>query len=146
MRTYLEKRLETLITEHNNGQTALKNLEAQRVQLQETMLRIIGAIQVVQEALKDAPAADKPSATVSRAVYEQETAQAWDEVRRLRTELTALQHVLKDGPPVPISMHPGTECGSDLANKRKADCSGTQGGHHLERCSLHEGHDGDCNF
>lgn len=55
MRTYLEKRLETLITEHSNGQTALKNLDAQRVQLQETMLRITGAIQVVQEALKDGP-------------------------------------------------------------------------------------------
>lgn len=55
MRNYLEKRLETLVSEHNNGQTALKNLDAQRVQLQETMLRITGAIQVVQEALKDGP-------------------------------------------------------------------------------------------
>ena len=56
MRNYLEKRLETLIGEQVNGQTTLKNLDSQRTQLQETMLRISGAIQVVQEALRDVPA------------------------------------------------------------------------------------------
>ncbi len=118
MRSYIEKRLENLIGEHANGQTAIRNLEAQLTAMRETVIRINGAITLCQEALRDAPKEEPQAAPVKLA-----------------------------------SVHPGTECGADLAAQREytlgvpvKSCSGTQAGHNLERCDLTEGHNGDCKF
>jgi predicted nuclease with TOPRIM domain len=51
MKEQLEKRLQTLTTEYEAGQKALANLEAQKASLRETLLRISGAIQVLEEEL-----------------------------------------------------------------------------------------------
>lgn len=51
MREQLEKRLQALTAEYEAGQKALANLEAQKASLRETLLRISGAIQVLQEEL-----------------------------------------------------------------------------------------------
>ncbi len=65
MRSYIEKRLENLIGEHANGQTAIRNLEAQLTAMRETVTRINGAITLCQEALRDVPAV--PSDTLEAA-------------------------------------------------------------------------------
>ncbi|MFN8495855.1 MAG: hypothetical protein U0350_50145 [Caldilineaceae bacterium] len=49
MRQQLEHRLQELKTEFNAGQKMLADLEARQVQLRETLLRISGAIQVLEE-------------------------------------------------------------------------------------------------
>lgn len=54
MRSQLEQRLEALKTEFENGQRMLADLEAQQASLQETLLRISGAIQVLEEELNRA--------------------------------------------------------------------------------------------
>lgn len=51
MQEQLEKRLKALTTEYEAGQKALANLEAQKASLRETLLRISGAIQVLEEEL-----------------------------------------------------------------------------------------------
>ena len=51
MREQLKKRLQSLTTEYEAGQKALANLEAQKASLRETLLRISGAIQVLEEEL-----------------------------------------------------------------------------------------------
>ncbi|MHC5824639.1 MAG: hypothetical protein ACYT04_54545 [Nostoc sp.] len=51
MREQLEKRLQALTTEYEAGQKAQANLEAQKASLRETLLRISGAIQVLEEEL-----------------------------------------------------------------------------------------------
>lgn len=45
----IQARLETLRTEYQNGQDALKALREQQAELEKTMLRIAGAIQVLEE-------------------------------------------------------------------------------------------------
>ncbi len=84
MRSYIEKRLENLIGEHANGQTAIRNLEAQLTAMRETVTRINGAITLCQEALRDAPKEESQAAPIKLA-----------------------------------SVHPGTECGADLAARRE---------------------------
>jgi hypothetical protein len=51
MREQLEKRLETLRAEHESGRRALAELEEKQTALRDTMLRISGAIQVLEEEL-----------------------------------------------------------------------------------------------
>jgi len=51
MREQLQARLEVLKNEFEAGQARLRELERQESALRETMLRISGAIQVVQELL-----------------------------------------------------------------------------------------------
>lgn len=51
MQEQLEKRLKALMTEYEAGQKALANLDAQKASLRETLLRISGAIQVLEEEL-----------------------------------------------------------------------------------------------
>jgi predicted nuclease with TOPRIM domain len=51
LREQLELRLEELKREFETGQVRLRELEAQAAQLRETMLRISGAIQVLEETL-----------------------------------------------------------------------------------------------
>ncbi|WP_072622714.1 hypothetical protein [Spirulina major] len=55
MRSQLQNRLQALKTEYAAGQKALANLEAQQLSLRETLLRIGGAIQVLEEELAAAP-------------------------------------------------------------------------------------------
>ena len=51
MRTQLEQRLQALKSEFDAGQKMLAELEARQVNLRETLLRISGAIQVLEEEL-----------------------------------------------------------------------------------------------
>ncbi len=51
MRTQLEKRLAELKSEFEAGQKMLADLEKKRNELETTLLRISGAIQVIEETL-----------------------------------------------------------------------------------------------
>lgn len=51
MREQLRQRLEELKKEFETGQARLQELEMQESRLRETLLRISGAIQVLEEAL-----------------------------------------------------------------------------------------------
>ena len=51
MRDQLEHRLKTLKTELEAGEKMLADLDAKRANLRETLLRISGAIQVLEEEL-----------------------------------------------------------------------------------------------
>jgi predicted nuclease with TOPRIM domain len=55
LRERLEQKLEELKREFEIGQTRLRELEAQQSQLRETLLRISGAIQILEESLTDVP-------------------------------------------------------------------------------------------
>ena len=58
MREQLQQRLEELKREFETGQSRLRELEVQESRLRETLLRISGAIQVLEEALAAEPGAD----------------------------------------------------------------------------------------
>ncbi|WP_105967610.1 hypothetical protein [Streptomyces geranii] len=51
MRAEMEKRVSELETEYREGQRMLADLEAKQADLQQTMLRISGALQVLNELL-----------------------------------------------------------------------------------------------
>lgn len=51
MKEKLEARLASLRQEYSTGQEQLRQLEERRNDLQQTMLRITGAIQVLEEAI-----------------------------------------------------------------------------------------------
>ena len=51
MQTRLEQRLNELRTEYQTGQSMLADLEAKQADLRQTLLRISGAIQVLEELL-----------------------------------------------------------------------------------------------
>ena len=55
MREQLEQRLDELKNESQNGQKVLAEVEAKRAEVRETLLRISGAIQVLEEVLKRDP-------------------------------------------------------------------------------------------
>ncbi|MFY1637200.1 hypothetical protein ACN27F_28670 [Solwaraspora sp. WMMB335] len=55
MRERLEKRVSELETELHAGQQMLAELEAKRADIQQTLLRITGAIQVLNELLAAEP-------------------------------------------------------------------------------------------
>ena len=55
MREQLEQRLEELRAEFEAGQQQLADLEARAASLRETLLRISGAIQVLEEELGKTP-------------------------------------------------------------------------------------------
>jgi predicted nuclease with TOPRIM domain len=62
MHNQLEQRLQALKAEFETGQKMLADLEARQAQLRETLLRISGAIQVLEELLAaDAPASVQPA-------------------------------------------------------------------------------------
>lgn len=62
MRERLEQRLTELQNELAAGQKVQTELDAKRAQLHATMLRIAGAIQVIEEVLQTEPApANEPS-------------------------------------------------------------------------------------
>lgn len=54
MREQLTQRLQQLHQEYESGQQMLADLQAQQTNLQQTLLRISGAIQVLQELLQTA--------------------------------------------------------------------------------------------
>ncbi|AOY79961.1 hypothetical protein BJP36_08530 [Moorena producens JHB] len=53
MKQQLEKRLEALKSEFESGQKMITDLENQKVNLRDTLLRISGAIQVIEELLAE---------------------------------------------------------------------------------------------
>jgi predicted nuclease with TOPRIM domain len=57
MRDQLATRLQTLKAEYETGQKMLADLEAKQAELRQTLLRISGAIQVLEELLAGALAA-----------------------------------------------------------------------------------------
>jgi len=76
MEQQLQKRLEELKKEFETGQARLRELETEQAYIRETLLRISGAIQVLEEALggeskseeastADTETADKASGTTS---------------------------------------------------------------------------------
>lgn len=72
MREQLERRLEQLKKEFNTGRARATELEQQQTTLHQTLLRISGAIQVLEEELKGAqdrdgaPISDATQADLSR--------------------------------------------------------------------------------
>jgi hypothetical protein len=60
MRQQLTERLEQLKQEQQAGQKMLADLDTRQLDLQQTLLRISGAIQVIEELLANGPAADVP--------------------------------------------------------------------------------------
>lgn len=65
MRTRLEQRLNQLKAEFEAGQQMIIELEAKRDNLQKTMLRISGAIQVLEEELSQTETEESPDANKS---------------------------------------------------------------------------------
>ena len=55
MREQIEKRLKELKTEFEDGQQMLGELEAKQISLRNTLLRISGAMQVLEELLSSQP-------------------------------------------------------------------------------------------
>lgn len=60
MREQIENRLNELKKEFEVGQNRLQELEAQQSRLRETLLRISGAIQVLEETLAQGDMDDNP--------------------------------------------------------------------------------------
>lgn len=56
MEARLRKRLEELRAEYDKGRKALDELEGQAANVRATLLRIAGAVQVLQEELGEKPA------------------------------------------------------------------------------------------
>ena len=65
MQQQIETRLEVLKAEFEAGQAKLRELERQQAHLRETLLRISGAIQVLQEILQPAKRAEDLEASPS---------------------------------------------------------------------------------
>ena len=61
MKEKLEKRLEELKKEFESGQEMLADLDNKRADLRATLLRISGAIQVINEQLNPGEVAEAPS-------------------------------------------------------------------------------------
>ena len=64
MREQIEKRLAVLQTEMEAGQKMMAEVEAKQAHLRSTLLRISGAIQVLQELLNPEPT-EKPASVPS---------------------------------------------------------------------------------
>lgn len=60
MKEQLQQRLQTLKTEYETGKQMMAELETKQANLRDTLLRISGAIQVLEEALNETPAAPIP--------------------------------------------------------------------------------------
>ena len=58
MQERLQQRLDALKTEYETGQKMMVELEAKKANLRDTLLRISGAIQVLEEALSEANKSD----------------------------------------------------------------------------------------
>jgi hypothetical protein len=67
MRERLTARLQTLRDEYQSGQRMLADLDARREDLHQTLLRISGAIQVVEELLTAAEPGGSPAGAAALA-------------------------------------------------------------------------------
>jgi uncharacterized protein (DUF3084 family) len=67
MRQQVERRLHELKAEWTSGQQMLAELEAQQTNLRNTLVRISGAIQVLEELLAQAPEGGHPPASCTGA-------------------------------------------------------------------------------
>src|SRR5215212_6235983 len=63
MREQMQARLKVLKQEFEAGETELEKVEKQRAYLHETLLRIGGAIQVLEELLAGEPSVEPPNGT-----------------------------------------------------------------------------------
>lgn len=70
MREQLAQRLKDLKAEFESGQKMLADLEAQQARLRDTLLRISGAIQVIEEELGKAAPPQERSAEQSNGLDE----------------------------------------------------------------------------
>ncbi|NEO37724.1 MAG: hypothetical protein F6J90_15860 [Moorea sp. SIOASIH] len=68
MKEKLEQRLQSLKSEYEAGQKMLAELEAKQANLRETLLRISGAIQVLEETLGQATDTAENNSQPSEAV------------------------------------------------------------------------------
>lgn len=59
MKEQLEQRLKELKTEFENGQKMLAYMEARQANLRNTLIRISGAVQVLEELLNQKPPAEE---------------------------------------------------------------------------------------
>ena len=60
MREKLQQRLQSLKTEYEAGQKMMAELEAKQANLRDTLLRISGAIQVLEETISEDPVETTP--------------------------------------------------------------------------------------
>lgn len=67
MQDELRKRLDELKKEFEVGQNRLRELDAEQAHVRETLLRISGAIQVLQELSDSAKDEDKADGTIQKA-------------------------------------------------------------------------------
>ena len=67
MREHLLRRFEELKKEYETGQARLRELESETAYVRETMLRISGAIQVIQEMLEQEKPQEKAEGRASEA-------------------------------------------------------------------------------
>jgi prefoldin subunit 5 len=67
MREQVEQRVSELKAELRKGQQMLTELEAKEAELRQTLLRISGAIQVLEELLADGPQAANGTASAQTA-------------------------------------------------------------------------------
>jgi prefoldin subunit 5 len=70
MRGQFEKRLEELRNEYEKGMNEMRELEARQNTLRQTMLRISGAIQVIEEELKRSGPTGEQESTADRSVFQ----------------------------------------------------------------------------
>jgi len=68
MKERLQKRLQSLKAEYEAGQKMLADLEAQQQDLQQTLLRISGAIQVIEEEFANSEENGNPPLEPERTV------------------------------------------------------------------------------
>jgi predicted nuclease with TOPRIM domain len=61
MQQQIQSRIEVLKSEFETGQVKLRELEMQQSRLRETLLRISGAIQVLEEMLQSAKPDEEPA-------------------------------------------------------------------------------------
>ncbi len=78
MKEQLEQRLQTLKSEFEAGQKVLADLEAKQANLRETMLRISGAIQVLEEMLEETQGTEENNAHM----LETEAVLSWPEFQQ----------------------------------------------------------------
>lgn len=62
MKEQMQERIEQLTEEYRSGETMMAELDRKRTELQATMLRISGALQVLQELVGPTPAAEDEAA------------------------------------------------------------------------------------
>jgi hypothetical protein len=67
MREQIQARLEALKKELETGQAELQKVEVQRTYLHETILRISGAVQVLEELLREGQSAEQNRAAAAPA-------------------------------------------------------------------------------